>query len=224
MIITIDGPAASGKSTVARMIAEQLDFYYLNTGLLYRAVTYILIKKHSYTQETLKAVQAEDIAQCVDMNRFFYSYTPQEGSTVLYDTVDITRFLKDPLIDQNVSLISPQPLVREALSHLQRAIAKDHDVIVEGRDVGSVVFPHADYKFFLTASLEVRAQRWRRYQEKKGNIYSLQEAQERVEERDHQDQTRAHSPLVVPANAIIVDSSDITLQESVQEILKHIKN
>lgn len=224
MIITIDGPAASGKSSMARMTAESLNFYYLNTGLLYRAFTYILLNHHNYNQKKLASVKAEDIAQCADIKRIFYSYTPQEGSKVVYDNNDITPFLKYPLIDQSVSVISPQKLVRQALSNLQRAIAKDHDVVVEGRDVGSVVFPKADYKFFLTASLEVRAQRWQQYQEKQGNFYSLDQVKELVEHRDLNDKNRKISPLVVPAQAIIVDNSNLTLQETVQEILKYIKN
>lgn len=224
MIITIDGPAASGKSTIARMAAEHLNFYYLNSGLLYRAVTYILIHHHKYTQQTLQSVTQKDVDECTDIKRIFYAYTPQEGSTVLYDNKDITGFLKDPQIDQSVSIISPQKLVREALSQLQRAIADNHDVVVEGRDVGSVVFPDADYKFFLTASLEVRAERWRNYQAKKGNLYSLEEVKELIEHRDLSDKTREISPLVVPAQAITIDNSDLTLEETMLEILKHIKN
>lgn len=224
MIITIDGPVASGKSTIARMTAEHLNFYYLNTGLLYRAVTYILLNLHGYSQKDLASVQAEDIKNCIDIKRFFYSYTAREGSTVVYDNNDITRFLKDPLIDKSVSIISPQKAVREALSNLQRSIAQDHDVVVEGRDVGSVVFPSADYKFFLTASLEVRAQRWQRYQQKKGNDYPLKQVKELVQQRDLSDKNRKISPLRVPDQAIIVDNSNLTLQETVQEILKYIKN
>lgn len=224
MIITIDGPVASGKSTIARMTAEHLGFYYLNTGLLYRAVTYILLNLHDYSQKDLTDVKEEDIKECIDINRFFYSYTAQEGSTIVYDNNDITRFLKDPIIDKSVSIISPQKAVREALSNLQRSIAQDHDVAVEGRDVGSVVFPHADYKFFLTASLEVRAKRWQQYQEKKGNNYSLDQVKELVEQRDLNDKSRKISPLKVPDQAIIIDNSDLTLKETVQEILKYIKN
>ncbi len=224
MIITIDGPAASGKSTIARMAAEHLNFYYLNSGLLYRAVTYILIHNHKYTQHQLREVVQKDIDECTDIKRIFYAYNPQEGSTVMYDEQDITRFLKDPQIDQCVSIISPQKIVREALSDLQRAIAKSHDVVVEGRDVGSVVFPHADYKFFLTALLEVRAERWRKYQEKKGNSYSLDQVKELVAHRDSNDKSRKISPLMVPAQAITIDNSNLSLQETVQQILKHIKN
>lgn len=224
MIITIDGPAASGKSTIARMVAEHLSFYYLNSGLLYRAVTYILIHNHQYTHQALQSVSQKDIDECTDIKRIFYSYCPQEGSTVLYDNKDITRFLKDPQIDQCVSIISPQKLVREALSHLQRAIADNHDVVVEGRDVGSVVFPDADYKFFLTASLEVRAERWRKYQAKKGNLYSLEEVKELIEHRDSSDKTREISPLMVPAQAITIDNSLLTLEGTMLEILKHVKN
>ncbi|MFT6765245.1 MAG: cytidylate kinase [Alteromonas naphthalenivorans] len=224
MIITIDGPAASGKSTISRMTAENLTFYYLNTGLLYRAVTYLLMHQYDYTKQTLTSVQNDDLVACTDATRFFYLYSSSNGPSIVYDNKDITDFLKDPVIDQYVSLISPQASVREALSNLQRAIAHTHDVVVEGRDVGSVVFPDADYKFYLTASLKVRAIRWQAYQEKKGNTYSLEQSMDRVEQRDLQDKNRAHSPLVVPDKAITIDNSNLTLKESVQAILKHIKN
>lgn len=224
MIITIDGPAASGKSTIARMTAESLHFYYLNSGLLYRAVTYLLMNTQGYTKKQLSAVISEDLEQCTDINRFVYSYDAVQGSVILYDEKDITSFLKDPIIDQCVSIISPQMIVRESLSELQRSIAGSHDTVVEGRDVGSVVFPDADYKFYLTASLAIRGKRWQAYQEKKGKNYSLDQALERVESRDAQDKGRELSPLIVPANAITIDNSTLTLQETVQEILKQIKN
>jgi cytidylate kinase len=223
MIITIDGPAASGKSTIARMTAEKLTFYYLNTGLLYRAVTYLLMNQYGYTQQDLTAVKNDDLVACTDATRFVYSYSPIDGPSVVYNNKNITCFLKDPVIDQCVSLISPQASVREALSHLQRAIAHDHDVVVEGRDVGSVVFPDADYKLYLTASLDVRGTRWKNYQETKGNNYSLEEAKDRIGQRDLQDKSRSHSPLIIPDQAIIIDNSQLSLEESVQEILKHIK-
>jgi cytidylate kinase len=224
MIITIDGPAASGKSTIARMTAESLHFYYLNSGLLYRSVAYLLMQTQEYTQKQLAAVLVEDLEQCTDTQRFFYSYDSIHGPVILYDEKDITPFLKDALMDQCVAIISPQKIVREALSELQRSIAKSHDSVVEGRDVGSVVFPDADYKFYLTASLDVRSKRWQAYQEKKGTLYSLKEAAERVESRDSKDRGRELSPLVVPANALTIDNSTLTLEETVQEILRHIKN
>src|SRR3989338_8419650 len=100
MIITIDGPAASGKSTVARMLAESFNFYYLNTGMLYRAVTYLLMYEQGYIEEKLTAVDKQDLAKCTDEGRFFYSYCPEKGATILYDHQMITPFLKDPLIDK----------------------------------------------------------------------------------------------------------------------------
>ncbi len=224
MIVTIDGPAASGKSTVARMVAEALHFYYLNTGLLYRAVTYILLTTYQYSQKDLSAVSAQVLQDCIDPQRLLYSYDPLNGSTVMYDGVDITSFLKDPMIDQSVSVISPQKIVRENLSELQRAIAKKHDVIVEGRDVGSVVFPHADYKFYLTASLEVRAQRWKTYQESKGKLLSLKQALELIADRDARDKGREISPLVVPQNATVIDNSELTLDQTLQVFLAYIRN
>lgn len=224
MIVTIDGPSASGKSTVARMVAESLHFYYLNTGLLYRAVTYILLTTYQYSQKDLSDIKTQALQDCIDPQRLLYAYDPLNGSVVMYDGVDITAFLKDPLIDQAVCVISPQKLVREKLSELQRTIAQKHDVIVEGRDVGSVVFPHADYKFYLTASLEVRAQRWRSYQEGKGKSLTLRQALESLADRDARDKGREISPLVIPHNAIVIDNSELTLDQTLQVFLAYIRN
>lgn len=220
MIIAIDGPTASGKSSVAKALAEQLNFYYLNTGMLYRAVTYLLVTYFDYTQITLSAVQSEHLMACTDKHNFQYGYNPVTGVSIAYQGSVITQYLKDANIDILVCIISPQPLVRDHLSALQRMIAQQHDVVVEGRDVGSVVFPHADRKFYLTASLEVRAQRWQKDQEKQGNVYSLEEAQERVHFRDSKDINRSHSPLVIAQDAIIIDNSWLSFEQTVETFMK----
>lgn len=224
MIITLDGPAASGKSTVARLVAHSLGFYHLNSGLLYRAVTYILLDVFKYDQKKLKAVVEGDLKMCVDQDKLVYEYDQQEGPRVFYNGKIITPFLKTPEIDRAVSLISPQKHVRETLSMLQRALAKQHDIVVEGRDVGSVVFPDAQYKFYLTASLKVRAGRWQLYQSKKGISCSFENAQETLNLRDTRDKDRSISPLVIPTGAIVIDNTDLSLDETVAEVLKFIKN
>ncbi len=127
--------------------------------------------------------------------------------------------MKDASIDILVCVISPQPLVRDHLSEVQRLIAHKNNSIIEGRDTGSVVFPEADYKFYLTAALPVRAARWQNDQAKLGNKYSLAECQECVQFRDTKDVTRSHSPLVIPQDAIIVDNSDLNFEQTVQFFL-----
>ncbi len=223
MIITIDGPTASGKSTVAYAVAKTLGFYYLPTGWLYRAVSYLLKKNYGYTDAMLANPAMEDLVCCLDPKRLVYSYDVSTGGKLSFDTIDITSFLKDYTIDNAVAIISPVVHVRELVAQAQRHFAQQHDSVIEGRDSGSVVFPQADYKFYLTASLPVRAARWQKDQEKRGNVFSLAQAEEQVEERDKKDRERAHSPLVVPRNAIEIDSSFLNLEETIQKFLGYIQ-
>ncbi len=223
MIITIDGPTASGKSSVAKALAEQLGWYYLNTGMLYRAVTYLLLNNYKYTLENLTNVAPEDLAACTDHSRFTYHYDPVDGVEIVYDDVTITQYLKDASIDQAVCLISPQPHLREAMCEFQRQLAQQYDVVTDGRDTGSVVFPHAQYKFFLTASLDVRAQRWQKDQKKRGHDYTLQECKERIAYRDAKDQERGHSPLVIPQGGIVIDNSTLDFAQTIEVFLKYIQ-
>jgi cytidylate kinase len=223
VIITIDGPTASGKSSVAKALAEKLGWYYLNTGMLYRAVTHILLTTYNYTAETLTHVAPQDLQECTNHDRFTYHYDPIHGVQVLYDDSDISSYLKDALIDQAVCLISPQPYVRETMSEFQRELAAQHDMVTDGRDTGSVVFPQAAYKFFLTASLDVRAHRWQKDQNKRGHDYSLEECKQRVAFRDAKDQERGHSPLVVPQGGIIIDNSTLDLSQTVDTFLGYVQ-
>lgn len=223
MIVTIDGPTASGKSVVARALAQELGFYYLPTGWFYRAVAYLLVYKCNYTEDMLPHVTEEDVRICVDISRLMYVYDKAHGGALFYDGRDITSYLKDHLIDRYVSIISPLATVRTLVTQAQRAFAHIHDSIIEGRDTGSVVFPYADFKFFLTADLSVRASRWKKDQEKRGNNFSIKEAEERVESRDRQDKGRSISPLIVPEGAIIIDNSDLTQEETVKKFLEYIK-
>ena len=222
MIVTIDGPTASGKSSVAQAVAKNVHFYYLNTGMLYRAVTYLLVNHLGYTQQSLQQVQVEDLIVCTDPQVLQYRYDSGEGVTITYHADSITQFLKDASIDMLVCVISPQPLVREHLSMVQRAIAAHNNVVIEGRDTGSVVFPAAEHKFYLTASLSVRAVRWQKDQAKQGNMYTFEEAQERVMFRDMRDQSRNHSPLIIAAGAQVVDNSELNFDQTVEIITKKI--
>lgn len=223
MIITIDGPAASGKSTIARILARNLGYYYLCSGLLYRALSYLLITERGYTLETLNELKQEDINYCFDEKRFSYQYNCEKGEHIFFDTSDITPYLKDKRIDQAASLISIHHDVRHAITHMQHFIASTHDIVIDGRDVGSVIFPHAAYKFFVTARVEIRAQRWQKDQEKYDHHVSLQDAIALITERDDRDTNRPTAPLVIPENAIIVDTSDLSIEQTIQHMLTYIK-
>jgi cytidylate kinase len=223
MIITIDGPTASGKSTIAQKLAQSLNFYYLPTGWLYRAVSYLLVKQFNYNEIQLANPKAEDVATCLDSERLIYLYDLKKGGILEYNGNDITNFLKDYTVDRLVAIISPIQMVRDKVVETQRAFARKHNSVIEGRDSGSVVFPHADYKFYITATLEVRAKRWQQDQEKRGHLFDLEEAKAQINERDCKDLERDYCPLKVPEGAIEIDNSDIDLDQTVQSVLHHIK-
>lgn len=223
MIVTIDGPTASGKSTVAQRVAQELGYYYLPTGWFYRAVAYILVTKCSYTEQMLEDPLWSDIAGCVDSTKLLYTYEQGSGGKMFYDGKDITSYLKDAQIDTYVAIISPLPDIRELVTQAQRNFAALHNAVIEGRDTGSVVFPNADYKFYLTASLKVRGARWMADQAKRGNSFTQQEAQDQITHRDVRDEEREISPLIVPKGAFIVDNSEMDLNQTVQTIMSFIK-
>ena len=152
MIITIDGPTASGKSTLGRMLAKELGHYYLYSGLMFRALAYVLKNQYGYTNEQFEQPRIEDIDSVLAPKRFVYTYDDQHKERIFFDGVDITPHLKAGGIDQLASVVSRNSAVRDRLTQLQRSIAESADVIVDGRDSGSVVFPYADYKFYVTAA------------------------------------------------------------------------
>lgn len=224
MIITIDGPAASGKSTVSRILAHKLGYYYLCSGLLYRALGYLLINRFGYTQETIEHPHYEDIMRCFDPGKFSYRYAQDTQERIFFDGFDITSYLKERSMDKIASIVSVDKLVREAVTQIQRTIASKHSIITDGRDVGSVVFPDAEVKFFVTASVQVRALRWRKDQEKYGNHFSVDEAIAIITDRDERDKNRDIAPLVIPIGAIIIDTSDMTIDLVIDEMIEFVKN
>jgi cytidylate kinase len=218
MIITIDGPVASGKSSLARKIANELHIYYLNSGLLYRGLAFILINQFSYDDDKLKNPDFNDIKDILNGAKFIYLYNQKESLT--YDNIDITKFLKTPHIDEAASILSADKQVRLALLDFQRNFAAQNDLVVDGRDCGSVVFPNADIKIFLTAFIAVRALRWQQDMQLKGLQYSLTECEQIITERDKRDQEREIAPLVVPNDAIILDNSNLNQDETFQKVLE----
>jgi len=222
MVITIDGPSASGKSTVAQALAKKLDFYYLNTGLLYRALAFLLLKREGYTEQDLAHPRTEDLKRYLDLVHFSYHYSSTGHATITFEDLNITPFLKDEEIDRGASIISANSLAREGLHTMQHHIKEQHDIVVEGRDSGTEVFPNAEHKFFLTASLQERARRWQKMQEKNGSKYTLEQVEQALQERDARDQGRTIAPLRIPKDAIVIDSTNLSVEQVVHEMIKHI--
>ena len=207
-IITIDGPSGAGKSTVAKLIADKLGFKYLDTGAMYRAVTLYMIENQVDIKNEEEVINA--------LNKLNIGF--DSNYRIYLDSQDITEDIRKEKVVKFVSEVSAISSVRRKMVDLQRDIAKEGNYILDGRDAGSVVFPNADYKFYLDASLEDRAKR--RYKEElsKEVDISFEAVKESIKKRDKYDSNRKDSPLVVPENAIIIDTTNMTIDEVAEEI------
>ncbi len=220
MIITIDGPGASGKSSVAKEIARRLGIHHFSTGLLYRAVAYIVMH---FVHSDSSSNHAVDI-QNVDLSfvsEIKFRFKDGDG-LVFFKGVDITEFLSDEALSQSASALSALPEIRNRLLDVQRAVAKDYDVVVDGRDCGSVIFPNADFKFFLTATVESRVQRILNDVRRSNDRYDEQYVRSQLIARDQRDSTRVVAPLIIPYGAVILDNSDLTFDQTVEKLLEFI--
>jgi cytidylate kinase len=224
MIITIDGPAASGKSTIAKKLAQRLGIYYLHTGLLYRAISYLMLQEVGNTKQALleKLTSITDKELEDYTKNITYSYD-DEGPHIFYHLKDITPMLEDAAFDQPASIVSANKKVRAHLLTLQRRIAKDHDLVADGRDCGSVVFPDAEIKFYLTAHLAVRAQRFLIDEKRKALNLELEKVKQLLQERDERDSSRDTAPLTIPDGAIVIDNSAMSIEETVMKFLSIIE-
>jgi CMP/dCMP kinase len=216
-LITIDGPVASGKSTAAQMLANHLGWIHLSTGLLFRAVGYILTHSCGYSLEDLKEPKVEDLCDCLDGQNFLYIY--DKHARILFKGQDITGQLKTKEMDIAASRVAVNQLVRKQLLLFTRNFVQGKKVVVEGRDIGSVVFPDALVKFYITASVQERGRRWQQYQAATGKTYTLEESMKAISDRDHRDQTREHSPLVIPQGAYVLDNSALNKEETLSKML-----
>lgn len=217
MQIAIDGPASSGKSTVAKLIAKHLGIIYIDTGAMYRAVTY---------QALRQSIQANDIENILQMLKGMdMTFKNIDGKQFVFNhEEDISLAIRSDNVTAHVSEFSAIAQVREFLVEFQRQLAFNNDVIMDGRDIGTVVLPQADYKFFLVASSRVRAQR--RYEEniRRGiSDESIDTIEENIIKRDQYDSQRKHSPLVKAHDAIEIDTSDLSIDEVVDKILNFIQ-
>lgn len=213
--VAIDGPAGAGKSTIAKAAAKELGFIYVDTGALYRAVAYNAVKNGVIDDE-------QGIISMLDDTKVELKYV--EGVQSVYlNGEDVSGFIRTPEISMGASKVSAIPKVREFLLNLQREIAKTNNVIMDGRDIATVVLPDAEVKIFLFASPECRAER--RYKElvEKGENVSFDDVLKDVNQRDYQDSHREIAPLKPSEESIMADTSELTLQESIDLIVNTIK-
>ena len=216
LLITIDGPAGAGKTTVSRALADRLGYRYIDTGALYRAVA-LAVK----TRESDPENDAELKRFCSELELAFVQN--DEGMCLLLNGEDITDRIRTAEITMLASAISARPVVRECLLILQRNLGKGKAAVFEGRDMGTVVFPEADLKFFLSASSRTRA--LRRYDEiKSKSSQTLEEVDLDIQRRDRDDSTRELAPLKPAHDAIMVDSTDLSVSEVVELMVSHINN
>ncbi len=204
-VVAIDGPAASGKSSVARELARRLGFVYANSGAIYRAITWHLLEKGITAEDfdgVVQALESASITSCLLGGE----------SRILIDNVDPAEHLRDSRVNESVARVSRLPAVREIVAKKLHDNARSDDLVVEGRDIGSVVFPNTPYKFYVDASPEVRLQR-----------RAEQGERDEIALRDHADSSRPVSPLVIAKDAHVIDTSHLTVEKVVCEILARLK-
>ena len=216
LLITMDGPAGAGKSTIARKVAARLGYLYLDTGAMYRA-TALAAKRKGLSFEDEEALSR--LAEEMELELI----PAAEGVRVLLYGEDVSEAIRTPEIDRLSSLVARVTGVRRALSEKQRALGAQGGVVAEGRDMGSVVFPDAEVKFFLTASPEVRARRRVAQLRQKGLPADFEKILAEIIERDRRDQEREVAPLVVPEGAIVIDTSQLTEKEVLDLVLQKIR-
>lgn len=216
MIIAIDGPSGAGKSTLAKRLAKELNFIYLDTGAMYRALALKVLREGIDLADDARLAELVRVTQ-IDLRE-------QNGMLqVLLDGRDVAREIRTPEVSQMASKVSALRIVRECMLELQRAMGRRGDVVAEGRDIGTVIFPAAEVKIFLDASLHERA--WRRYQEIKttGKAVEFTETLREIEERDKRDSERDLAPLCKASDALVIDSSSTSADEVAAVVLAEVR-
>ncbi len=216
-IVTIDGPAGSGKGTIGQQLARQLDWRFLDSGALYRACAHLIVTNHLELDNS-----ASIAAQLAGIEFESIPSEPNEEAQVLLNGKDVSAAIRTAECGQMASKLAVSPVVRNALLVVQRAYYRPPGLIADGRDMGSVVFPDALLKVFLTASLEVRAKRKFKQLKEKDLSLKYDKIYGEIENRDLRDSTRSHAPLTSPEGALVVDTSKLGVQQVVHLVLKSI--
>ena len=211
-IVAVDGPAGSGKSTISKIVAKELDLTYLDTGAMYRMVTYAVLKNRIDVENENEVIKLlNEIKLDINKDKFYLN-----GE-------DVSQVIREVEVTNNVSKVAALKLVRDKLVHMQRAISEGKRVILDGRDIGTVVFPQADLKIFLVASPEERANRRVKEFISKGIDTNYETVLEEIKTRDFLDSTRKESPLLQAEDAILIDTSFMNIEEVSNEIIKLVK-
>ena len=215
MIVAIDGGAATGKTSIAKLLSKKINYIHLNSGLLYRGITYILIQN--------KLLNKEDIFYSEYLKKINFKVVGVGYNTILYNNINITNLLHDKYIAENINFISNNIIIREYITKLQRHIANNINVVCEGRDIGTVVFPFAEFKFFLKADIDIRVER--RYQQYLKNNISLEKEKikEMLIDRDYNDTNRKVSPLKKANDSVELDTTYKTIEEQIDIIIAKVK-
>ncbi|MBM0650322.1 (d)CMP kinase [Capnocytophaga genosp. AHN8471] len=222
IIIAIDGYSSTGKSTTAKAVAKALGYVYIDTGAMYRAVTYLALEK-GYVSTS--GIEVKPLMKALRKSEIKFVYNPELGFSEIYlDGKNIENEIRGIEIANWVSEVAKQPEVRTYLVDLQRKMGKDKGIVMDGRDIGTTVFPNAELKIFMTASEQVRAQRRYKELQAKGDKASFDEVLANIQHRDHIDTTRKESPLKRANDAIVIDNTNLTIQEQVQKILAMVKS
>lgn len=212
MIIAIDGPAGSGKSTIAKLLAEKLNFTYINTGAMYRAITLFLLKENLLDLIKKDESKINEILKKINIEI--------EREKIFLNKEDVTQRIRSDDVTKEVSYVSSLKEVRKFLVEIQRTLGRRQDSILEGRDIGTNVFPDADFKFFLTADIKERAKRrWLQEGQDKDIDYIVED----IKRRDQYDSARSENPLKKADDAIEIDTTNYTIEEVLEKILKIIK-
>lgn len=217
LVIAIDGPAASGKSTTARLIAEQLGYLYIDTGAMYRAMTLKVL------QRNLNPNQEEEIARLAEDTSIRLE-RDGGGLKVFLDNQDVTQAIRSQAVTRGVSSVSTIKKVRDVMVREQRRMGASGGIVVEGRDIGTVVFPNADLKVFMVANVEERARRRQKDLRAQGADVPLQQLMDEIIERDWKDSHRDISPLRRADDAVVLDTSSMTIEQQVKFIVERAKS
>ncbi|MHB1167560.1 MAG: (d)CMP kinase [Carboxydocellales bacterium] len=215
--IAIDGPAGAGKSTIAKLLAGALGYVYVDTGAMYRAVTLKALENN------VDLNNGEALTSLVQNTNVYLDLDSTGSQRVFLDGQQVTQQIRTPLVTRNVSQVSAVPGVRLEMVRLQQQMAEQGGVVMDGRDIGSFVLPGADFKFFLTASIEERARRRFAEHKDKGDEVDLEQLKADIALRDLMDSERKFAPLVQTPDAILIDSSNLSINQVVATMLTHVQ-